>query len=431
MDGEKTDVTVGILGFHDSRETKAISNAIRELGHTPIWLHEDVVGIDVSPDGVMLEPDVDVVVNRLLLSKSRMPLEDLSIASCYAAVRPVLNDPRNVLFAVHKQATAASLAAEGVPVPRAYLSTSEAKLNETRPEFGHPVVYKTAVGTNGGGTWLIDDDRQLSGIVDDKRTFLQSYLEIEKRHRDLRVYVVGDEIIGAMYRYAPEGDWRTNVALGGDVEDATDDLTPEAADAALGATRALGLDYAGVDLIEGDDGWVVLEVNPTAGFRGLYRATGRSPAVYIAKLAIERVGGFVDESLVERLQYVLDGRPPEDAPSKLKGDKTPVVGYTERVVVTGASDSKTVLAHLDTGSKTTSIDPEVAVEIGAEPPALVAGEDVAPRVAIVVELGGLRHTVTATLDDDTEADAPVRIGRDVLRNYYIDVHRPLQDVASV
>ncbi|MFC7202415.1 RimK family alpha-L-glutamate ligase [Haloferax namakaokahaiae] len=430
MHGE-TQVTVGVLGFHDSRETKAISNAISELGHTAVWLHEDVIGVDVSPDGVTLEPDVDVVVNRLLLSKSRMPLEDLSIASCYAAVRPVCNDPRNVLFAVHKQATAARLAAEGIPIPRAYLSTSEDKLNETRPEFGHPAVYKTAVGTNGGGTWLIDDDRRLSNVVNDKRTLLQSYVKLEKRHRDLRVYVVGDEIVGAMYRYAPEGDWRTNVALGGDVEDATEDLTPAAADAALGATRVLGLDYAGIDLIEGPDGWVVLEVNPTAGFRGLYRATGRSPAVFIAKLAIERGGGTVDEELVERLQYVLDGRPPEDAPSKVKDEATPVIGYTEHVVVTGASDSKTVIAHVDTGSKTTSIAPEVAVEIGAEPPALVAGEDVAPRVAIVVELGGLRQSVTATLDDDIEADAPLRIGRDVLRHYYVDVHRQLPDAAPV
>jgi hypothetical protein len=101
------------------------------------------------------------------------------------------------------------------------------------------------------------------------------------------------------------------------------------------------------------------------------------------------------------------------------------------VVVTGASDSKAVIAHVDTGSRSTSIDPEIAVEIGAEPPALVAGEDVAPRVAIVVELGGLRQSVTATLDENIEKGVPLRIGRDVLRNYYVDVHRPLPDAASV
>ncbi|TKX82906.1 30S ribosomal protein S6--L-glutamate ligase, partial [Halorubrum sp. SS5] len=92
-----------------------------------------------------------------------------------------------------------------------------------------------------------------------------------------------DEIVGSMYRYAPEGDWRTNVALGGAVEDATDDMPEEAADTALYAAEVMGLDYAGVDLVEGYDGWYVLEVNPTAGFKGLFEATGTSPAPYIAK----------------------------------------------------------------------------------------------------------------------------------------------------
>ncbi|KAB1187745.1 MULTISPECIES: RimK family alpha-L-glutamate ligase [Haloferax] len=422
MTGGDATITVGILGFHDSRETKALSNAVSELGHEAYWLHEEAVGIEVSSEGVRLEPDVDVVINRLLLSKSTTPLEDLSIASCYAAVRPVLNDPRNVLFAVHKHATAARLAAAGVPIPHTYLATSDAKLNEARVKFGSPVVYKTAIGTNGGGTWLVDHDRPLSATVDDRRAFIQEYLSETEDHRDLRVYIVGDEIVGAMYRYAPAGDWRTNVALGGDVVDATDELSQQAAGAALRATRALGLDFAGVDLIESPDGWVVLEVNPTAGFRGLYRATGTSPAAAIARLAIERAGGSVNEADVERLTHQLDGTPPEDAPSSVRDERVPVVGYSERVTVTGISGSKAVLAHIDTAADTTRIDPELAIEIGAEPPSVLSG-DAAPRVDIVVELAGDRRTVTAVLDDDVEPDTPLRIGRDVLRNYYVDVRR--------
>ncbi|KTG28367.1 ATP-grasp domain-containing protein [Haloferax profundi] len=422
MTGGDGSITVGILGFHDSRETKALSNAVEALGHEAYWLHEDAIGIDVSSDGVRLEPDVDVVVNRLLLSKSTTPLEDLSIASCYAAVRPVLNDPRNVLFAVHKHATAATLAAAGVPIPHTYLATGDAKLNEERHTFGTPVVYKTAIGTNGGGTWLVDHDRHLSASVDDRRAFIQEYLSEADDHRDLRVYVVDDEIVGAMYRYAPAGDWRTNVALGGDVEDATDELSQQAAGAALRATRALGLDYAGVDLIEAPGGWVVLEVNPTAGFRGLFRATGRSPAAAIARLAIERAGGSVSEADVERLTHELDGTPPEDAPSSVRDDRVPVVGYTERVTVTGLSGSKVVLAHIDTAADTTRIDPELAREVGTEPPSVLS-DDATPRVDVVVELAGDRRTVTAIVDEDTETDTPLRIGRDVLRDYYVDVRR--------
>ncbi|AHZ23477.1 MULTISPECIES: hypothetical protein [Haloferax] len=109
MTGREATQTVGILGFHNSRETKAICNAVSMLGQNAVWLHEEAVSIDVSSEGVTLDPDVDVVVNRLLLSKSTTPLEDRSITSCYAAVQSVLNDPRNALFAVHKHAAASRL----------------------------------------------------------------------------------------------------------------------------------------------------------------------------------------------------------------------------------------------------------------------------------------------------------------------------------
>ncbi|ELZ94613.1 ATP-grasp domain-containing protein [Haloferax sulfurifontis] len=429
MGGDAQTVTVGILGFHDSRETKAISNAVTALGHEAVWLHEEAVGIDVSRAGVALDPDVDVVVNRLLLSKSTSPLEDLSIASCYAAVRPVLNDPRSVLVAVHKHATSSRLAAAGIPVPHTYMATADAKLNAARDGFGTPVVYKTAIGTNGGGTWLVDHDRAVSATVDGRRAFVQQYVDASERHRDLRIYVVDDEVVGAMYRYAPAGDWRTNVALGGDVEDATEDLPQGAAGAALRATRTLGLDYAGVDLIESDGGWLVLEVNPTAGFRGLFRATGRSPAAAIAGLAIERAGGRVDSALVERLGRDLDGTPPADAPSRVRDERVPVVGHAERVTVTGISGSKEVLARIDTAASMTRIAPDLAADLGTEPSAAV--EDGAPpRVDIVVELAGERRTVTAVLDEEMGPETPLRIGRNVLRDYYVDVRRGVRGDAG-
>ncbi|SEL51166.1 ATP-grasp domain-containing protein [Haloferax larsenii] len=426
MSGDSATVTVGILSFHNSRETKAISNAVTAVGHDAVWLHEEAIGIDVSETGVAFEPDVDVVVNRLLLSKSSTPLEDLSIASCYAAARPVLNDPRNVLFSIHKHATATRLAAADVPVPHSYLATDEAHLNDARSAFELPFVYKTAIGTNGGGTWLVDHDKTISPTVDGRRAFIQTYLDPDDDdHRDLRVYIVGDEIIGAMYRYAPAGDWRTNVALGGTVEDATDDLSQQAAGIALRAVRALGLDYAGVDLIEGPNGWLVLEVNPTAGFRGLFRATGRSPAVHIARLALERVGHTIDDETVERLSHVLDGSPPEDAPSSVHDDRVPVVGYAERVTVTGISGSKEVLARIDTGAAKTRLDAALATEVGAEPPSVLDDEDAQPQVDVVVELADQRQTVTAVLVEDP--DDPLHIGRDVLRNFYVDVRRRVKD----
>ena len=258
-----------------------------------------------------LEPDVDVVVNRLLLSSDEQPVEGIGLALTLDRLVPMCNPPEAITTALHKFATTMALAEAGVPVPDALLALSSERLNEGRERFGDRAVYKTAIGTHGGGTWLVALGDPVNPQVGLRQAFLQEYLDVDdQRNHDLRVYVVDGEVVGAMNRYAPEGDWRTNVALGGDVEDVTDDLPPAVAEMATTAADVIGLDYAGVDIIEGADGYFVLEVNSTAGFRGLFNATGTSPAPYIAKLAIERAGGSVDDDAVADLATELDDSRP-------------------------------------------------------------------------------------------------------------------------
>jgi len=295
-------VAVGVLSLHNSKETKAIVNAVDALGHTGVWLREHNLCVDIADNEVVLDPDVDVVANRLLMSNTEQPAELLGLALSLSRLRPTLNRPESVLTAFHKFATATTLAETGVRLPDATLALDSDRLNAEKAKYGDEVVYKTAIGTHGGGTWKIGADEQVNPRVGDRYAFLQELVERDSdRHRDLRIYVVDDKIIGTMRRYAPDNDWRTNVALGGDVEGVSE-LPEEAAEMALSATDTIGLDYAGVDLVEGTDGWHLLEVNPTAGFKGLFKATGISPAPHIAKLAIETAGGSVDDDEVERLQ---------------------------------------------------------------------------------------------------------------------------------
>ena len=427
-------VRVGVLSLHNSKETKAILNAIEDLGHEPHWLREENTAVRLEDGEVNLEPDVDVVANRLLLSNTEQPSEALGLAKIYDSVRPVLNGPSSVMTAIHKFSTATALADAGIAVPDALLALSNDRLNDGRGDFGEEAVYKTAIGTHGGGTWKVGPDELVNPRVGDRQAFLQELIERDEgQHRDLRVYVVGDRIVGAMNRYAPENDWRTNVALGGDVEDATERLPREVANMAREAADVVGLDYAGVDLIEGHDGWYVLEVNPTAGFKGLFKATGRSAAPYIAQLAIERGGGTVDEARVEDLTATLDDSVPACKPRpKDTGPAEPVViGYTEEVIVSGTSGSETVVAKSDTGATRTSIDTKLAAEIGAGPIKSIAkvksGSSKTSRsrpvVDVVVGVGGNRHTVTASVEDRGHMDYPVLLGRDILKHYQVNVQK--------
>jgi RimK family alpha-L-glutamate ligase len=357
-------VRVGVLSLHNSKETKAICNAVEDLGHEPVWLREENAAISVENGEVSVEPAVDVIANRLLLSNTDQPAELLGLATTFERIRPMLNEPNAVLASIHKFATAATLADWNIRVPDALLALSNDRLNEGRERFGEVGVYKTAIGTHGGGTWKVDLTERVNPKVGNRQAFLQKLIDRDdEEHRDLRVYIVGDEIVGSMYRYAPEGDWRTNVALGGAVEDATDDMPEEAAETALYAADVMDLDYAGVDLVEGYDGWYVLEVNPTAGFKGLFEATGTSPAPHIARLAIEEVGGEVDDEAVERLSATLDDSRPSCAPSpKPTPSEQPDIGYIEEVVVTGTSGSTQALAKSDTGATRTSIDTQLAAD---------------------------------------------------------------------
>ncbi|UIO98832.1 RimK family alpha-L-glutamate ligase [Halobaculum sp. CBA1158] len=434
-------VRVGVLSLHTSKESKAICNAIEALGHEPEWIRRENAAVSVDGGAVTIEPDVDVVANRMLLSNVEQPAEGLGLAHTFGRARPILNDPSAVLTAMHKFASAVALAEAGVRVPDALLALSNDRLNRDRDRFGEEGVYKTAIGTHGGGTWKVDLTEPVNPMVGNRQAFLQQLIDRDDaRHHDTRVYVVGDEIVGAMNRYAPEGDWRTNVALGGDVEDAADSLDDEAREMALAATETIGLDYAGVDLVEGYDGWYVLEVNPTAGFKGLFAATGRSPAPHIARLAIERAGGSVDDDRVAKLASTLDDSTPACMPPerRINDGETPIIGYIEDVHVAGTQGSTQAYAKSDTGATRSSIDTKLAARIGAGPiksmtrvksGSMKSGK-ARPVVDLVVGIGGEQHTVTASVEDRSHMEYPLLLGRDILQHYRVDVGRRADEGAA-
>ncbi|MFB6298239.1 MAG: aspartyl protease family protein [Salinirussus sp.] len=425
-----------MLSPHNSKETKAILNAVRSLGHEPVWIRDENVSSWIGDGTVRMSPRVDVLVNRLLLTKSDRPFEDLELAALYGETTPVLNPPEAVMAALHKYRAGAKLAAADLPVPDAYFGRSARTFDEWTDRCPGTAVHKRTIGTNGRRMEVVSPTESVAPTIDDQQSFVQEFLDNDgDRPSDVRVYVVGGEVVGAMRRLAPAGDWRTNVALGARVEDVTDDLGERPRFLATKAAGVLGLDLAGVDLMIADGEWYVLEVNATAGFKGLFDATGLSAAPHIARLAVERAGGGVDDSAVRTLESTLDDSVPECKPPRRENDDDGVLGYTTRIRITGRRGSERVIAKSDTGAERTSIDTTLAGEIGAGPlvgttdvrSGTTGGTETRPLADVDIRLNGQWRNVTASIADRSALTYPVLLGRDVLEGYTLDVSRTVEE----
>ena len=111
----------------------------------------------------------------------------------------------------------------------------------------------------------------------------------ESRGRDVRALVVGDRVVGAMRREAPRGEFRSNLHRGG--FGTAIQLPPEYAETAVRAAKVIGLEVAGVDLLESNEGPKIVELNSSPGFEGLERATGLDIAGEIVGFAAQVAEG--------------------------------------------------------------------------------------------------------------------------------------------
>jgi len=184
-----------------------------------------------------------------------------------------------------KYATQYTLAGAGLPVAETY-TTEEMERAYRRSRELRKCVYKPILSSMGRGSLRFDDPdiaynawKMLSRLG--QPIILQEYLS--NPGRDIRVFVVGDEVVGSAYKYVAEGEWKTNVAQGGRM--VVEPMPKEILELGVKATRAMGLDYAGVDIIEAERGPVVLEVNGAPGWQALKAATGVDVAERIISYA--------------------------------------------------------------------------------------------------------------------------------------------------
>ena len=200
----------------------------------------------------------------------------------------VINSPRTIERTVDKLWTTALLAHAGLPVPETVVCEHPDEAMAAFCALGD-VIVKPLFGSMGLGMVRVSDEEMAFRVFRTLETLRSVYYlqrAIDHDGCDLRVFVVGGRVIGAIERSAP--GWKTNLARGGRARAVT--LPAAQVEAALTAARAVGADYAGVDLLPARDGTVyVVEVNGIPGWRGLQEATSSDVAGAIVEHLLERV----------------------------------------------------------------------------------------------------------------------------------------------
>lgn len=145
---------------------------------------------------------------------------------------------------------------------------------------GAPLVIKLLEGTQGKGVVLAETEGAAESVIDafremDANILVQEFIK-EARGSDIRCFVIGDQVVASMMRTAKEGEFRSNLHRGGTAKIV--DITPEERQAALDATKALGLNLAGVDMLRSSRGPLIMEVNSSPGLNGIETATGKDVA---------------------------------------------------------------------------------------------------------------------------------------------------------
>lgn len=160
---------------------------------------------------------------------------------------------------------------------------------------GAPVVVKLLEGTQGVGVVLAETRKAAESVIAafrqlDANFLVQEFIE-EAQGADIRAFVIGGQVVAAMRREAPAGEFRSNLHRGGSAR--AIHLSPTERDTAVLAAQTMGLDICGVDLVQSDRGPLVIEVNSSPGLEGIEAVSGIDIAGEIVGFIEGQVDGRV------------------------------------------------------------------------------------------------------------------------------------------
>jgi len=290
-----------------SYSTKRIQAAALERGHEVHILDTLRLAIDLSNT----DPDLFYLGNQLEDYDAVLPRISASISFYGMAVVRQLeqmdiytpNTANGIANSRDKLRAIQILSRHSIGMPR---TTFVRNRQDVRPAIarvgGAPVIVKLLEGTQGIGVILAPDIKVAETVIEtmqwtNQNVLIQEFIK-ESKGRDLRAFVVGDQVVGSMRRIGLPDDFRSNVHRGGTTEPV--ELDPEAKQIAVKAAQIMGLKVAGVDMLESDSGPLVMEVNSSPGLEGIEKATGSDIAGVIVDYIANQVS-FPELDVRERL----------------------------------------------------------------------------------------------------------------------------------
>lgn len=275
--------------WHSKRLLAACGRRGETMAIDPAVLSAEVgADLEVAASGAVVSR-LDALVLARGLGRSGDPDVQFEIYRALEGAGLLLvNRLEPLLAAQDKFRTSWLLARAGVPTPPSAVAQSPADAERALEALGEAVM-KPLAGSLGDDVERVRPDEAgrrsvRERVGRDGAVYLQSY--VPHPGRDVRVFVVGGVARAAITRYAPPGEWRTNVAGGGRAESVVCPAGVRVA--AEQAAGVLGLDYAGVDLVLGTEGPMVIEVNGNPSWQGILEATGLDMAEAIADHVLGR-----------------------------------------------------------------------------------------------------------------------------------------------
>jgi len=188
-----------------------------------------------------------------------------------------INSSEAIIIAGDKILTLSRFWRAGIPFPETMIALNGEAAERAEKMVRFPVIDKPPIGSWGRLVTLVRDSQSFKSVIEHRELYQSQALKTHliQRYidggRDLRVLVLGEEVLGAIWRTAADGDWRSNVARGGAVKIA--ELDEELRELALRVSSVIGGEFIAIDVFKEDGRYLVNEVNGVPEFKGFMEAT--------------------------------------------------------------------------------------------------------------------------------------------------------------